>query len=251
MPVTVTEPVGVVSLRHDVAPALLANYCARVVCAHQLSAFTTTESRSRRLVRKLRRQLPEGWRVVRRHEYLLAWDTRVWGKRSRPKLRTLAGIVYARGRRFRMAELELRHRVAARRVRLQSAHAPASIGGGHTSWRSSSPRRVRAAQAGWARWGRHNARLARRRPDRVVVSHMDANLDQRSAHWRSYLADELGAPSVYAEHRPRAGTHGTRLIDTAHVAGARATDPVVSKVDRPRGLDHAALVYLLGLEVEL
>lgn len=244
------ERAGVVSLRFDADPDDQASYCADLVEQHRLSAFTTTESRSRRLARAMRRRLPAGWRVLRRHEYLLCFDTAVWGKRSHAKLRTLSALTYG-GRRFRMAEVELRHRATKLRARLQSAHAPRSIGGGHTRWRWVERLRVRAAQRGWASWGEHNARLHRRRPDRVVLSHMDANLDQRSAHWRSYLAGELGAPSVYDRRRPTRGTKGTRLIDTAHVFGAAVVGgPWVSGIPRPAGIDHAAMFYAVELEVQ-
>ena len=240
---------GHASLRFDADTDALAAYVARLVVVDDLGLLTTTESRSRALVKKVRARLPKRYRVLRRHEYLFVWDTTRLSKAGRARLIVLTPLRFwsmgSLSKRFLVGQLDLRARDSRERVRVQVGHAPSGVQGGTASWRRNPEQnRVLAARRGFVAWGE---RIAAARG--VVLAHMDANLDQRSPHWRGYLTHTLGAEAVWTGCLPPAGkgTHGSRVIDTAHVVGAPTRWPHLAETKRPEKVDHVAFVYNVDL----
>lgn len=239
------------SLRYDADPHALAAYLEELVYRHRLQVLTTTESRSRMLVRALRVRLGPNYRVVRRHEYLHVWDRRALRGRSHwAHLLAASPIRYwmmgKLGRRFLVGTQRLRHRGTGRLCRFSTGHAPSGIEGRAGRWRVGALLgRIASARNGFDRWGRTARRWQRGR--RVQVLSLDANLDQRLAPWRVYLDRELGGRSVWHEDRPELGTHGRRVIDDVRVLGARVTRSRVDSSPRPPGVDHRAVVWAIDL----
>ena len=73
---------------------------------------------------------------------------------------------------------------------------------------------------------------------------MDSNLNQHAPEWRAFLERRLHARSIYTlAGVPAHGSHGTRLIDTAHVVGLEVGHAVVRIGPQPRKLDHRLVTY--------
>lgn len=240
------------SLRYDADQAAMARYVAEVATRHEAGILTTTESKSRRLTKLVRRELPRHYRAARRHEYIIVWDGRRFRSLWPARLVILTPVRYwmlgANRRLFRMARKNLRHRDTGRRVRVEAAHAPSGIQGG-SSWRKrAKPNRIQAAKRGFRSWGRKVESLLSRRPRAVQLLNMDANLDERRPAWRRYLDATLGARSVWHGHMPRhGGTHGNRVIDVAHVVNVDVRSAWLTPVERPAGVDHRGFVYRVKL----
>jgi hypothetical protein len=236
------------SLRFDADPETTAAFLVDVILSHNLKVYTTTESRSRRLVAALRRRLPAEYGVTRRFEYLVIWHCPSFRAHPLAVLAALDPRSFAMlgGRRmFRVARKRLTHVETGRRVRVEVAHAPSGVAAGPGVWSDEFPDRVRISKAGFARWGHRLDRYRRRHPDAVALAHMDSNLDQFRPQWRNLLTHMMGAtPSIYdLAGVPETGTHGDRLIDTAHVAGVDVDRVGIVTRSRPPKLDHRPVIY--------
>lgn len=243
------------SLRFDADTGSVTDYLRRVVRYERPDVLTCTEAQQRHIVRDLRRTLGKNWRVTRKGEYLICWrrDTLAGIPTRPPRLWHLTHVAgFPEWRQLRVGVRWLRHRHTGKRVRVMVGHCPAGVEFGD-GWRSGrvvpageravTARAVEASQRGLAAWGK---RIHRRLGRGVVqVAVMDSNLDQHRAAWRAYLTGALHAPSIWARDVPKRGSHGHRLIDTAHVAGATVSDPHVCNVAKPTCLDHTAIAFRL------
>ena len=237
------------SLKHDADRDAVAAWLAALVAGRRLHVLTCTEAQQPGIRRVLARRLGRAYRVRRRGEYLIVTHRRTLRAASVPRLwllSTRAKNGLPGWRQVRVAADT--YRVAGRRLRIMVGHMPAGVESGD-SWRADRPSAaaVTCAQEGYSRWGARIRRGARRGV--VQVAALDANLDQRRDGWRRWVSTRLG-PSVWAGRVPDRGTHGHRLIDTAHITGARvvAAGIPAANADRPRRLDHAAIAYVIELD---
>lgn len=243
----VTERHGHWSLRFDADPDQVADALVDLITREQLALLTTTESRNRGLLRALRDRLPDGYAAVRRFEYLIIWHRPTYRSSWLAALAVLdpRGWPMLGGRRlFRVARKRFRHRATGTRTRAEVGHAPSGVDAGPGHWSPHHHDRVTIANHGFDRWGRRSRRYQRRHRDGALFLHMDSNLNQHASAWRAYLTKRLGAASIYVlAGVPEHGTHGDRLIDTAHVCGVRVGRAVVWLGKRPRKLDHRPVIY--------
>lgn len=235
------------SLRFDAEPDLVARALVKLIRAEGLTLLTTTESRDRALVRALRRRLPAGYGVVLRFEYLIIWHRPTYRSHWLAALAVLDPRSWPMlgGRRlFRVARKRFTHRETGTRMRAEVGHAPSGVDGGPGHFATAHHDRVVIANDGFARWGRRARRYQRRHPRGALCLHMDSNLNQHAEQWRAFLTKRLAAASVYdLAGVPAHGSHGDRLIDTAHVVGLLVGHAVVYLGPRPHKLDHAPVTY--------
>lgn len=227
-----------ISLRFDVEPTHVAAYIHEAVTKLELDFFLSTEGKGR--VRAVRRALGRDWRVQARGEYLIGTRRAVLGRWlpfPLPRLRIVEGADWTNGphagtRHFAAMFSNFRIRATGQRLRLIVVHATSGVQVG-SRW-ARLIRRVRPYQIGVHKLGDW---LAKPAPEVVQVIGMDSNLENHLEVWRDYLERELGLPSIWHFHRPVAGTHGRRLIDTMH-SNVAVTDQGVSDLPRDHGLDH-------------
>lgn len=242
-----TERHGHWSLRFDADPDLVARALVKWIRAERLTLATTTESRSRALVRALRRRLPDDYSVVLRFEYLIIWHRPTYRSHWLAWLAVLDPRSWAMlgGRRqFRVARKRFTHRATGTRVPVDVGHCPSGVDGGPGHWSDAHHDRVVIATRGFDKWGRRSRRYQRRHPHGALCLHMDSNLNQHAPAWRDFLNRRLAATSVYdLAGVPAHGSHGPRLIDTAHVLGLLVGRAQVFLGPRPRKLDHRPITY--------
>lgn len=243
----VVEWQGHASLRFDADPSAVATFLVDVITSHSLKLFTTTESRSRALVREIRRRLPDHYRVTRRGEFLIIWHRPTFRSSRLAWLATLdprSWPMLGGHRLFTSARIRFEHRPTSRRVRLEITHAPSGVDDGPGHWGTEFPERVRISQAGLERSGRGVARFHGRHPDGVSIVHLDSNLNVARDIWRTWLDHTLNSPSVWTlAGVPFGGTHGSRLIDDSHVLGIDVDRASIVTRARPPKLDHRPFVY--------
>jgi hypothetical protein len=245
---TVAEPFNVahLSLWFGAQPSTVADYVAATIGTYDCRLVTCTEGK--RYVRALRDTLGPEWRIQARGEHLvLSHKPTIKRYGVKPAREHLASrrAYYTRGgggRRFRVMFADLRI-IDGPRLRVMVAHAPASVQDGK-HWNHAHPDRVQASRQGFDRWGKWIRRWQPKHRDAVQLAAMDSNLDQRLGVWREYLTDQLSLPSIWEWNVPDEGTHGRRLIDTAHT-NAVVSGALVSKVARPKVLDHDGIVFTL------
>lgn len=237
------------SLRFDAQPEHVAGYVAEVIDTEDVDVVTCTESKGR--ARAVRKRLGKSWRVQSRGEYLVCSRRAVLGRwHGWPaRLRKAAGAGWHnRGggdRAYAVLVSNLRHLCTGSRVRVMVAHTPSHVQVGARFRRL--PARVNAWTKGLATWGRWIRHCARHHKRVVQVAAMDSNVENHLPHWRHLLEHELGLPSIWRHHRPKGGTHGHRLIDTAHT-NARVTGQRLCRVRQPHDIDHGGIVFRLHLE---
>ena len=206
---------------------------------HNADVLTTTESKGKK--RAVRRHNPE-FRVAARGEYLVMWRKGALKSRTRARLRRITVTKWTRlfpsWRDTRLMtkglKVDRRHK-----LRISVGHLPAGVQDGATWKRGPVADKASAtSRTALRKWGRL---LARGRYTQDACG--DFNLDQRRNQWREYAEQQLGAPSIWTGRRTPHGTHGSRLIDTAHVRGARITGAHVDVGALPAALDHRAIVY--------
>lgn len=241
-PVNPIEWRGHASLRFDANPKAVANYLVDLLTGFHLTLLTTTESNSRALVTALRKILPDGYKVTRRGEYLIIWQTSTYHARKLSAAVSLLDprfwLTFGHRRYFRVYRKAFTHKPTGRRFRAEVAHAPRDPSGDKN--------RLSISNAGLNAWGRQIARYRKRHPHAALVAHLDSNRDQLNDALRHDLEQRLHALSVWSlAGEPSTGSHGAKLYDTAHVVGLTLNrgDAKVVQGDRPPKLDHAAIVY--------
>lgn len=217
-----------------------AAYLADLIELHGARVLTATECQGRGIARELRRLLGKGWTVEQRGEFIIAHSA----KNRRPA--TLQSLT---GRHWRDMRVMFKHvTINGRKVRLMVTHAPAGVEYGD-GWRTGNKlnrQQVSRSKRGFAQWGAM-VRRQWRRFGVVQIANGDFNLNQLIKAWREWCTSELGAPSVFAVHRAKRGTHGPRLIDTGHVLGADVLDAGVSPLNPPKDADHRAIWFEVDL----
>lgn len=238
-----------ISLKHSLDPAMIGRYVAAVVRRDGCSSFSTTES-GRAYFKAIKRELGPGWIVRLSGEYVIG-VRRAEFQRLTFKA-TLARLtqVYAKPQAWRDFYVHRRlylHKASGRYYAPCAGHVPASIESGD-NYRRDNPSGVRAWKRGLRRLGRWVARAEKRWPGVVVAAGLDTNANGHSPTWRRRLRDRLGLDGMWDRERPHAsvGTHGGgRLIDAIY-ANVSMSDPHVSQVAPPRGVDHRAVVVTLA-----
>ena len=250
----VVEWQGHASLRFDADPDPVAAFVVDVVTTHNLKLFTTTESRSRKLAAAIRRLLPHGYKVTRRGEFLIIRHDAAFRSSRVAWLATLDPRTWPMlggHRTFTSTRTRLVHRPTSRPVRLEVTHSPSGVDGGPGHWDPEFPERVKIAEAGLSRIGRRVSRFHDRRPDGVSIVHLDSNLNVAREIWRQWLDHTLNSPSVWTlAGVPFQGTHGSRLIDDAHILGADVDRAAVVTRSRPPKLDHRPFIYRASYRYE-
>ena len=230
--------------KHDVA-----GYIAHEVRSRNLDICTTTEAQQWFIVETVKDALGPGFGVVKRREYLVVYRKATVRRALRPtRILRLSNVRnFPQWRQLWVGVFWFRVRATGTLSKVMVGHMPAGVQSGR-AWRTDSPLAVAASTQGSATWGRRIARLRSRRPNVLQIATMDSNLDQKDAHWRGWLSDQLHAASVWQGRVPHEGSHVDRLIDTAHVSGASTIDTGVSRAPRPAGYDHRGIWFTLRLK---
>lgn len=250
--------------RYDVPPEKMADYLARLARHQDAHILTATECRSAKLTSAVKKKLGKRWKVARYHEYLICWRTDkakgIWPGKTVTLCPKPYWMMGSRSRKFLIGTRILTLTgpgSEGRRLRVDVGHAPSGVDGGNGNFRAKAlPGRVQSSNSGYTAWGKRIAAFAKKHPDAVQVATMDCNLDQHKTRWRSWLTTKMKARSIYAgagtsgsKNVPSQGTHGKRLIDTAHVKENSTVNVVdrwvVTKVARPKGVDHRPITFIL------
>lgn len=234
-----------ISLKHSLNPTLIGRYVAAVVKEDDCTSFTTTES-SRAYRRAIKQRLGDKWIVRKSGEYVIGIRRDTFKPlASRLPVLTRLSKVYAGRQEWRDFFVSRRlyvHRATGRLYAPSAGHAPSGVQNGDY-WKVANWRGVKASKRGLTRLGVWATRVQRNRVGVVVALGIDTNLDHHRVAWRRRVSDRLELASMWDRTRPASnvGTHGTRLIDAIY-SNAPMTDPRISSVRRPRGVDHKAVV---------
>lgn len=225
----------------------VADYVAAVIAHHTADIVTTTECR--RKAKAIRAKLGDGFAVASIGEHCIIWRRARFSRWPGTITRSRAAYAvpwFTRGgsaRTFRVLQRDLRDKATGHHIRVQTAHCPSHVEHGD-QWRTdTAQRRVTSAREGFRQWGKWVRTASRRKPGLVHVLTMDANLDQRRDAWRTYLTDTLGLPSVWEDGRWPYGTHGNRVIDTAHSNAPTSRARRTPVPPRKYGVDHWGIVF--------
>lgn len=177
------------------------------------------------------------------------------GKRKwwRPLLQALthiAGLI--QWRQTRQGRFQGRLIAVRRRYVARVKHTPSGVQDANR-YQPNRPRIVAASLAALKATGRQIRRTAARHRWVVQISAEDANKDFHRATWRAEYHRFYGQMTgAWDAHQPKAGTHaGNRLIDYLGVLGrgVTLTRSWISKVPKPKSLDHTAVVAEVHVSV--
>lgn len=221
-----------------------ARHIAGVVEDLELDEFRGTEMQWPGTLRAVRKALP-GWAVSRRGEYLIGFREAAFEPVAPMELRRLTSTPrIALWRQLWVAHRVAIHIASGRRYRAEVGHCPAGVESGDR-WKPG-PQAV-TARDGIAKWGRRGWRWHAVNPERrTLVRSLDSNLDQRRGVWLVWLTATLGGASIWPGRMPDRGSHGFRLIDTAHVLGGDVEDAGVL-ADKPKRYDHKTIWWATRL----
>lgn len=224
--------------KYDITPAAFARYLNRLANAYDADVITTTECQNRAIMRAVRKAMP-GFRVAKRGEFLVIWRKATIRQRHPARLIRLTWTRDSwRDSRLMLKGLKT---TGGHKFRVMVSHLPSGVQ--HADdWKPG--KASITSRAAFRKWGRIIAR-ASKKVTQVAV--FDSNLDQNRRVWQEYATDQLHAPSIWAQHRARPlyVSHGDRLIDTAHVRGARVLSAFVLTDARPKGLDHRPIAFTI------
>lgn len=222
--------------------AALADFIAELMA--DLDWLTTTESQRHGIAGVVRKRLGPDFRVQKCGEFMLISRRATctpWGRQPLPRWAFVTKVLGLVGwRQMHVPRFALR--VNGTPVAIWPFHAPSAVQA-EDGFRYDHPRIVAASKAGFARLGRRMRHFERSHPQAFQVTAGDSNYDQHREVWRDRLTAWLGAPSAWTGHLPRGGSHGVRLIDTAHVVGLTITSAHVNR-GKPKGFDHDAVLFV-------
>lgn len=227
------------SLKHNAPAGPVAAWLGRLVRGNKAQILTCTEAQQHGILARVRGELGPGWTVLKRGEYLIAWDKQIGtgGVGHLWNVSNLAGLI---GWRQMHVFAKVIKTTSGTRLRVCCFHAPSGVQDGDR-W-STNTKQVKAHQHGFATLGR-KVRRSYRTHREVQVPCGDFNKDQHRPVWMTWDEAQLGAVSCWRGRQPSTGTHGPRLIDAIHILGGTVTSAWLpaANASRPAAIDHKAI----------